>query len=418
MHISRLSLTNFRNYGRLEVNLPTGPILLHGDNAQGKTNFLEAIFYLATSRSPAADQDQQLLNWHAGQPDDPLVVGRLVADVTVDDTLPATTRQIEMRLIREQQQGRTGFRREALINRRKVRLMDLLGQLRVVLFLPQDINLITGPPSGRRRYLDVTLCQLDRDYCGALSRYNKVLEQRNAQLRQIAETGRGHDVLPVFTDRLITLGSLLYARRAALLAGLTAEAARIYYEELTGRSETLQLHYLPRLDGNGLKAGEPESAARALASEAAWLAGAGLPEIGDRFRSALAAAQGVDLAQARTTVGPHRDDWRAWINGRALSSFGSRGQQRSALLALKLAEIDWIERITGERPVLLLDEVAAELDEKRRRLLLQYVLRAPQAVVTATELGMFAETFLARATRFHVVHGQLEERTEPQVDYE
>ena len=183
MQVRRLSLTNFRNYARLELDLPGGVVLLHGDNAQGKTNLLEAIYFLATTRSPHASQDQQLINWDAMQTDDPVVVGRLVADVL----RPDGPRHLEMRLIVEERgawalNGQGSFRREALVNRGKVRLMDLLGHLRVVLFLPEDVDLATGPPANRRRYLNITLCQVDADYCRNLSTYNKVLEQRNACL--------------------------------------------------------------------------------------------------------------------------------------------------------------------------------------------------------------------------------------------
>ena len=176
MRVTRLSLTNFRNYGRLELNLPTGATLLHGDNAQGKTNLLEALYYLATSRSPHASQDIQLINWQARERDDLIVVGRLVAHVAQKER----KYEIEIRLIHERKpHARNGgsFRREVLINRRKVRLMDLLGHLQVVLFLPEDVALISGPPSKRRRFLNITLCQVDRHYCRNLSQYNKVLEQ-------------------------------------------------------------------------------------------------------------------------------------------------------------------------------------------------------------------------------------------------
>ena len=177
--------------------------MLHGRNAQGKTNLLEAVYYLATTRSPHAGQDQELINWEAGGPDDLAVVGRLVAQLETSDG----RKQIEMRLIREERGRTVSFRREALVDRRKVRLMDLLGHLRVVMFLPEDVQIITGPPSGRRRYLDVTLCQTDAAYCRALSGYNKLLEQRNALLRRIVETGRGRDLLSVYNEKMIKLAS-------------------------------------------------------------------------------------------------------------------------------------------------------------------------------------------------------------------
>ena len=172
MRVSHLSLNNFRNYGRLELPLSPGATLLIGENAQGKTNLLEALYYLATTRSPHSTQDNQLINWDAAQSSDPLTAGRLVADLATS----GQPKQVEMRLILERRENsQVSFRREALLNRRKVRLMDLLGQLQVVLFLPQDVGLVTGSPSERRRFLDITLCQVNRQYCRTLSQYNKVL---------------------------------------------------------------------------------------------------------------------------------------------------------------------------------------------------------------------------------------------------
>jgi DNA replication and repair protein RecF len=169
MQIDHLSLTNFRNYGRLELNIPPGVTLLYGHNAQGKTNLLEAIYYLATTRSPYAEHDGQLITWEARHSDEPVIVGRLTAQLTHAEG----RRLIEIRLIEERamklRNGGASFRREALVDRRKVRLMDLLGNLRVVLFMPQDVQLVTGPPSERRRYMDVTLCQIDPIYCRTLS---------------------------------------------------------------------------------------------------------------------------------------------------------------------------------------------------------------------------------------------------------
>jgi DNA replication and repair protein RecF len=406
MYIRHLSLTNFRNYGRLELDLPLGATLFHGRNAQGKTNLLEAIYYLATTRSPHADQDSQLINWEAAQAEEPVVVGRLAAHLVTEEG----EQHLEMRLIQERslktRDSQSSFRREALVNRRKVRLMDLLGHLRVVLFLPQDVQLITGPPGGRRRYLDITLCQIDPLYCRTLSNYNKVLEQRNALLRQLNEGSGSMDVLPIFNEKLIALGSQLFTRRADFFAAMAREAQRIHYEELTSGAETIRLSYLPRLqNGNSGRSGETQP----LVDLGEWLQSgpANQAAIAARYTEALQAAQPVDIARAATSVGPHRDDWRLWVNGRDLGSYGSRGQQRSAILALKLAEIKWMTRLTGESPVLLLDEVVAELDEQRRALLLQYVQSARQALLTATDPGMFTGDFLSRATSMTVANGRV-----------
>lgn len=400
MYISHVSLTNFRNYGRLELDLSPGATLLYGQNAQGKTNLLEAVYYLATTRSPHAEYDNQLLNWDAGQSEEPVVVGRLVAQVQT----AAEMKRLEMRLILERNgRARQGsFRREALVDRRKMRLMDLLGHLRVVLFLPEDVQLITGSPGERRRYMDITLCQIDAAYCRALSQYNKVLEQRNALLRQIAEGSGSLDVLPVFTDKLVNLGSQILRRRALFLAELARETQRVHYELLTNGRETIRLQYVPRLAGNGTV--EEESVALGE-----WLqaAEASLATIKARLAEAVRLAQPADIARGATSVGPHRDDWRFLLNGRALSSYGSRGQQRTAILALKMAEISWMTAVTGEQPILLLDEVVAELDAQRRAALLQTVQSAQQAILTATDPAMFAAEFLANAVSLKVENGRI-----------
>lgn len=406
MHISHLSLTNFRNYGRLELPLSPGSTLFHGNNAQGKTNLLEAVYYLATSRSPQADHDQQLIHWNAAQSDEPIVVGRLVAQV---ETVQGR-RHLEMRLIQERSQqlsnGRYSFRRQALVDRRQVRLMDLLGNLRVVLFLPQDVQLITGSPSERRRYLDITLCQIDTIYCRTLSQYNKVIEQRNALLRQLGEKSGSRELLPVYSNKLASLGALIFVKRAQFLHDLAREAQRIHYEELTNGQESLRLHYLPRLQPQGLNRGATVTEFTALTD---WITdnSQNVPEVTARLQQLLEVVQPNDLQRGTTSVGPHRDDWLFQVNGRNLSQFGSRGQQRSAILALKLAEINWMKKMTNDTPILLLDEVVAELDESRRQLLLSYVQQSTQALLTATDLNMFPDSFLQQATSINVQNGRL-----------
>ncbi|GJM42967.1 MAG: DNA replication and repair protein RecF [Ardenticatenaceae bacterium] len=407
MHISHLSLTNFRNYGRLELSLPQGPILLYGNNAQGKTNLLEAIYYLATTRSPHADNDAQLINWNAFQASEPTVVGRLVATVATTQQ----THQLEMRLIQEQKpiSTRNGFtfRRQALLDRRKVRLMDLLGTMRVVLFLPEDVQLLTGPPANRRRYMDVTLCQVDPVYCRTLSHYNKVLEQRNAVLRQIAEGEMRRDVLPIYTEKLVNLGSAIFIRRAKFLANISRETQRIHYEALTQGRESIRLDYLPRFSIKKSKIAPGNNQQPAALGD--WLeTHLGQSEIvSERFATLLAESLATDIARGVTTIGPHRDDWSFQLNGRSLGSFGSRGQQRTAILALKMGEINWMTAMTGERPILLLDEVVAELDEQRRGALLSYVTETTQAILTATDPKMFSDPFLLKATRMEVENGRV-----------
>ena len=404
MHITHLSLSNFRNYGRLELDLPQGATLLYGNNAQGKTNLLEAIYYLATTRSPHVDYDYQLINWDANQTNDLIFAGRIIAQVATGHG----NQLLEMVLIQEKKPGKNSysFRRQALINKRNVRLMDLLGQLRVVMFLPQDIQLITGSPSIRRRYMDITLCQIDPIYCRALSHYNKTLEQRNALLRQLSDGIGSKELLPVYTDKLVELGSSIFARRGLFLQTIGREAQRVHYESLTMGQELIRLSYLPRLQPHGQTR---NGNANELIELGEWLQEKEFETntIQTRFEQNLLEAEPTDIARGTTSIGPHRDDWHFLVNGREISIYGSRGQQRSAILALKMAEIHWMKNITNESPILLLDEVVAELDEHRRASLLATVKDSSQAILTATDPGMFTSSFLEQANYLHVENGRV-----------
>jgi DNA replication and repair protein RecF len=402
MRVSHLSLNNFRNYGRLELPLSPGATLLIGDNAQGKTNLLEALHYLATTRSPHASQDNQLVNWEASQSTDPLSAGRLVVDLASS----GPPKQLEMRLILERREkNQVSFRREALVNKRKVRLMDLIGQMQVVLFLPEDVGLVTGPPSERRRFLDITLCQVNRQYCRTLSQYNKVLEQRNVLLRQLAEGKGNQDVLEILTEKLVGLGRQVFAIRAGFFSAIADDFQRIHFEELTGGRETLHINYLPRLQPkiNGSNGEE-------FLEDSLWMMAHqdDLEAIGQKFSEALESSRLNDIQRGSTSIGPHRDDWRFVIDGRDLGNYGSRGQQRSAILALKMTQINWMTELTGESPILLLDEVLAELDESRRQQLLSYVQKAEQAILTATDPGMFSKEFLDGASQLAVKQGTIQ----------
>lgn len=424
MYIQHLSLTAFRNYSRLEQNFEPGVTILHGSNAQGKTNLLEAIYYLATTRSPYADTDQQIINWEVNNPEEPIVVSRLVATIAssgavaessveseADPSKPENTKSIELRLIREIKNGAASFRREAVIDRRKVRLMDLLGQLRVVMFLPTDLELITGAPANRRRYLDITLCQADSIYLRTLSNFNKILEQRNAALKNLAETGRGKEVVSLLSDRLAEAAATIYARRSQFMGRLAEATSTIHYEKLTGGKETIRLSYLPRLTGEKIGRGSNEKLDE-LEKSADWLmAHSDSPStIAQKYQEILQLTLDTDIASGTTRVGPHRDDWRFWVNGRNLAHFGSRGQQRTAMLALKIAEFQRMHEETGDPPILLLDEVSSELDEYRRNLLLNEITISGQALLTTTDLSIFTTEFLQKSTSILVNQGTL--RTE------
>ncbi|MBN1429662.1 MAG: DNA replication/repair protein RecF [Anaerolineae bacterium] len=400
MRISHLSLTNFRNYARLELSMPPGMIVLHGDNAQGKTSLLEAICYLATSRSPHITADRQLISWLADS--EPIPYSRLVAEVQTS----AGLKRIEMTLLAEQRNNTTYLKKEIRINGLPRRVMDLLGQITVVMFLPQDLALVEGAPVLRRRYLNITLCQTDQQYCQALSKYEHTLSQRNALLRTLQEHGGRGDMsqLQFWNETLASTGALLIAGRYRLLRELERRAQRIQ-RDLSGAGEHLRLRYQPGFDVSTDPNGQ-------IAFDAGDLGASALPElppaeIADRFVEALAACRKEDLRRGITTIGPQRDEMRFLANGHDLGLYGSRGQNRTTVLALKLAELGWMQEITGEWPILLLDEVAAELDEKRRAYLLEQIGGAEQVLLTTTEPTLLPGQFMETAIKWHVKNGTI-----------
>jgi len=401
MRITHLSLTNFRNYARLELALQPGVIILHGDNAQGKTSLLEAIYYLATSRSPHSTADRQLINWLAVN--DPLPHARLVADVKTR----VGSKRIEMTLLNEPSGRATRFKKDIRVNGLPRRVMDLLGQITVVMFLPQDLALVEGPPTLRRRYLNITLCQTSAEYAHALNQYEHVLAQRNALLRQFQEQGKRFDAaqLEFWDEKLASSGALIVAGRNDLIRELERRAQKIH-RDLSGDGEHLRLRYQPGFDAS---ADTPEQ----MAFDAGDLGAAALPdlpakEVAARFREALKLRHRDDWLRGQTSIGPQRDELRFLVNGRDLSLYGSRGQNRTAVLALKLAELDWMQEKTGEWPILLLDEVAAELDEKRRGYLLDSIDGAEQVLLTTTETSLLPAPFREGAQVWRVIGGTIE----------
>ncbi len=391
MYLKHLSLTNYRNYIRLEQSFPERTILVQGDNAQGKTNLLEAIYYLATTRSPIVGSDRHLLNWAAGT--EPLPFARLVGDVE----RAGGSRHVEITLVREPTAGGTADRlaRRIRVNGVDKRAVDVLGQLNVVLFLPQDIDLVAGAPALRRRYLDATLCQVDPAYTRHLQRYNRVLVQRNHLLRRLRERRDDAAHLSYWDEQLARWGALVTGRRWQAIRHLEV-AAEAVQPELTGGAEQLVLRYeaslpLPAgLDLSRAPDGDPDQP---------------LPALADSALAALGQARPRDLGSGITTVGPHRDELRFVANNVDIGLLGSRGQQRTVALALKLAELRFMAQESGEMPVLLLDDVMSELDRPRGQYLLGAVSAASQVIITTTDPGLYPPDFVQRAVLWQVKQG-------------
>lgn len=402
MIVRHLSLTNFRNYIRLEADFPTGPLLLVGDNAQGKTSLLEAIHYLTAASSPHAASDRQLINFRALR--EPQPFARIVAEVSAANEI----KRIEIRLIDEPVgAGEFRFKKEVFVNGLRRKVADLAGQFNAVLFLPQEMQVIEGSPSARRRYLDEALSQVDRAYAEALSEYGKVLSQRNALLKRLQEHGGDAGQLDFWDEQLVGHGAALIQARAVALDELERLAAPIH-RALTRSAETLRLVYRPSYDPAAPGGGQIELPMDIPVERG----GIPLDQIRAGLLRRLQENRSEEIARGVTLSGPHRDEARFIASGLDLGTYGSRGQVRTALLSLKLAELEWMRAKVGEWPVLLLDEILAELDAERRADLLARINGAEQAVMTTTDADLFTTDFKQRAQVWRVEAGTVEENDE------
>lgn len=399
MRVTHLSLTNFRNYIRLEAALPPGPLILVGRNAQGKTSLLEALYYLATASSPHASTDRQLIHWLALR-SDPRPFLKIVAEVHTAQEIRKVDIRLEVEDLGAAREPR--LKKTVLINGLKRRAGDLQSAVNVVLFLPQDMALVEGAPSERRRYLDTTLSQVDPIYALALGEYQKILSQRNALLKQLQDRGGGAAELEFWDGELARQGAVLIAARAKALEEMERFAANIH-RELTEGAEHLRLAYQPAFDP--LEADTPQMAFGL--DVPVTRAGLAPDEIAARLREKLAATRAQEIDRGLTLTGPHRDDLRFLASGIDLGVYGSRGQGRTAVLSLKLGEVAWMTDKLGEPPILLLDEVLAELDPQRRRDLLRRLSGVEQSVMTTTDLSLFDPDFVERVDAWQVSAGTI-----------
>lgn len=398
MYLTRLSLTDFRSFSRLDLDVPREIFLLVGENAQGKTTLLEAIYFLSTFSSFHATTDRQLINFHL--PENKTTVGRIIGEFTRRDG----SHKIEVRLIREPNggNGSTRFRKEVLLDGVKRKLNEVVGWLNAVIFLPQMARIIEEGPSERRRYLDMLISQVSPRYVQHLSDYGQTLSQRNALLKMLAERGGDPEQLAVWDGMLARHGAFIMAERIQAIRELEEEAKRIHYD-LTHGSEVLRLDYQPAYE----PLSQPEGQMALPVSAVADRSGIRIAEIEAGLLEALKTKQREEIARGVTTLGPHRDELRFLSNQVDLSDFGSRGQGRTALLAMKLAEVAWLHQRTGDWPVLLLDETMSELDTQRRADLLAALSECDQAILTSTDLSMFDPAFVADHPVWRVAAGMV-----------
>jgi DNA replication and repair protein RecF len=412
MQLTHLSLTNFRNFSRLDLDVPGGTLLLVGANAQGKTSLLEAVYFLATLTSFHASSDRQLINFLEGR--NPLAVARVVADFK----RRTGNHRMEVRIIQENEPGvGPRVRKEVLVDGLKRKSGQALGQFNAVLFLPQMLAVVDGAPEERRRYLNLALSQVISQYGDTLLAYTRALTQRNALLKQLYERQGDPAQLDYWDEQLSTSGAQIILARIRAVQELERLAARVHLE-LTHSEEVLRLNYQPAYDplqppsgkNNGKSNGQAEPARQLgmrldLPVDRSRFS---LESIRQGFRDALTCLRSEEIARGVTTIGPHRDELRFQANGIDLGTYGSRGQVRTAMLAMKIAEMSWMKEKAGDWPVLLLDEVLAELDANRRRDLLERLTQSEQALLTTTDLDLFAPDFVQRTSLWNVHNGRVD----------
>lgn len=395
MHLKHLSLTNFRSLTRLDAELPRRALVLTGSNAQGKTSVLEAIYFLAAFTSFQTNTDRQMVNFHEAR--NPLAVTRLVADYQRGKT----KHRLEARLILEPT-GTNGqrLRKEILLDGVKRNINDVIGHFNAVIFVPQMSQIIEGGPDERRRYINLALSQAVPAYARTLSDYTQALTQRNALLKALNENGGNSDQLQVWDEALVKFGAQIILWRIQAIQEIERLASRVHHE-LTRGTEILRLAYEPAYD----PLPKPDGQLGLKLDTAIDRSSIDLKEIQEGFLAKLKTIRGEEIARGVTTIGPHRDDLRFVINKADVSDYGSRGQMRTTLLALKLAEVEWMKERTGEYPVILLDEVMAELDASRRADLLKYVSQDQQVLFTTTDLTLFTQEFSQGAEIWDVKNG-------------
>jgi DNA replication and repair protein RecF len=398
MHLTRIALTDFRAFSRLELDLPGRLLVLVGDNAQGKTTLLEAIYYLATFTSLQADSDRQLINFTAAEQNQ--AVARLVADFSK----AGQSHRLEVRLIQENGgNGGSRLRKQILLDGVTRPAHEVVGFFSAVIFLPQMTRIIDGAPDERRRYLNLALSQAVPGYAKTLAEYTQVVTQRNALLKQLGERGGDSDQLTYWDELLADRGAFLILHRIRAIQELERLSARIHVR-LTHSVEVLRLLYQPSYDPKPSTEGQYTLNLRSTAQHSTLT----FAEIQQGFLQRLRQLRAEEIQRGMTVCGPHRDELRFLSNGVDLGDYGSRGQVRTTMLSLKLAELMWIKDRTGEWPVLLLDEIMAELDLQRRADLQTYLLENEhQALLTTTDNHLFSPEFNETCTLWHVHQGQV-----------
>lgn len=357
MIVKSVELSNFRNYEYLDLSFDPGTNIFYGDNAQGKTNILEAVYVSGTSKSHKGSRDKEMIRFDQKESHIRTLVEKNDREY-----------QIDIHLKKNRSKG-------IAVNRVPIKkASDLFGILHIIFFSPEDLNIIKNGPAERRRFIDMELCQLDKIYLSDLTNYNKVLNQRNKLLKDLYHDSSLKETLSVWDSQLITYGKKIIQRRNQFITELNEIVFDIHKQISSGKEE-LYLKYEPNIEDIF-------------------------------FEDELIRAKEKDMKFAQTSVGPHRDDIKISIGDVDVRKFGSQGQQRSCALSLKLSEIKLVEKTIREKPILLLDDVLSELDHHRQYCLLD-AIDDIQTMITCTGLNDFVKNRFALNRVFEVQNGEV-----------
>ena len=359
MIIKSIELCNFRNYERADFHFHEGTNVLFGDNAQGKTNVLEAIYVGGTTKSHKGSKDSDMIKKNQNE-----------SHIRYFVEKNGCTFKVEIHMKR----GKTkGIAIDGLpIKSAK----ELMGLCNIVFFSPEDLGIIRDGPEERRRFMDMELCQLNKAYLYYLTQYKKILRQRNALLKQIQENKSLSQTLEIWDMQLVESGKKIIELRDEFVTHI-GEIMKEKHHNLTGGKEEIRMEYKPNCSANS-------------------------------FEEKLFMNTDRDIFQGSTTVGPHRDDVLFYIGNQEIKTYGSQGQKRTAALSLKMAEIEIVEKITGEKPILLLDDVLSELDRNRQNYLLENI-KGIQTIITCTGLEEFVKNGINIDQTFEIVNGSIKD---------
>lgn len=361
MYIKTLSLKNFRNYEDLNIELSKGVNIFIGNNAQGKTNVLESMYYCSIGKSHRTSKDKELIRWNQ----DEAYINAYIAKERLD-------KRIEIKIFKD---GKKGMK----INSIKLnKISELIGVFNAVIFSPEDLKIVKESPSHRRKFLDIELCKLSGKYYHNLVQYNKVLEEKNTLLRRYDK--KFESMMDVYDEQLAVFGAFIIKQRLKYMERLNVKGS-VVHEEITSKAEKIEFEYQ-----TGLKNHE---------------------DIYQSLKESLLNSRNKDIERRTSSVGPHRDDFSIVINGVDTRSFGSQGQQRTSVLTIKFASLEIIKEETGEYPVLLLDDVLSELDLNRQKYILNSILNI-QCIITGTGIENIKSYLDERAKIFKVSNSKIE----------